>query len=54
MKILFDNKWFIGTVDFYDFNKQYGFVATSGTKIYYVDATLFADIFQFSNSKDEK
>ena len=51
MKILFDNKWFVGAVDFYDYRKGFGYIATAGaasshvdhSSSYYVDHSSFVE-----------
>lgn len=42
MKILFDNKWFIGAVNFYDHRKGFGYLVTNRLS-YYVDASSFVE-----------
>ena len=63
MKILFDNKWFIGAVNFFDHNKGFGFIATNGLS-YYVDNSSFTEpslkaehgivVFQVARQADGK
>lgn len=63
MKILYDNKWFIGAVNFFDHNKGFGFIATNGLS-YYVDDSSFAEpsakaehgivVFQVARQTDAK
>ena len=64
MKILFDNKWFVGAVDFYDYRKGFGYVAAAGAPSYYVDHSSFAEpgakaekgivVFQVARQDDGK
>lgn len=43
MKTLFDNKWFVGAVDFYDHRKGFGYVAAAGASSYYIDDSSFVE-----------
>lgn len=64
MKIIANEKWFIGAVDFYDYTKGFGYIATNGTQSYYVDTTSFAEasarmehcivVFQIARQDDGK
>ena len=50
MEVLYDNKWFIGAIDFYDKSKEFGFIAMNPAVLhgssFYINESSFAEQFK--------